>query len=108
MDKQDSQAVQDNQTQAKQTGVVSLQQPIKRETDDITQITLRKPKAGELRGVKLVDLLQMDVDAISKLLPRIAEPVITQHEINSLDPADFTDLSLEVVGFFNKDASPSA
>lgn len=79
---------------------VQLESPIKRGETEITTIELRRPLAGELRGVKLADVLQMDIDAITALLPRITQPPMIQQEIASMDPADFTALSIKVVSFF--------
>ena len=53
---------------------VTLDQPIKRGTSEITNVTLRKPASGELRGVLLIDLLNMDVSSLIKVIPRISSP----------------------------------
>lgn len=83
---------------------VELLAPITRGEGDkaktITSIDLRRPATGELRGLKLADLLQMDVNQVSTLLPRITEPALTEAEIATLDPADLASMALEVVGFF--------
>ena len=80
---------------------VTLQNPIKRPGgEDVTKISLRKPLAGELRGLKLTDVLQMDVGAMITLLPRITTPAITPDEAAGLDPADLIALAGPVVGFF--------
>lgn len=82
------------------THTVDLQQPIQRGDQLIASVSLRRPLAGELRGIKLVDLLQMDVDAICTLLPRITIPGLQTHELHQMDPADFSSLAIKVVGFF--------
>lgn len=82
-------------------GTVTLSKPIERTSGAITELTLRKPATGELRGLKLMDLLQMDVNALSILLPRIAQPTITKADIDALDPVDATALGLEVIGFLS-------
>ena len=56
--------------------------------------------SGELRGLKLTDVLQMDVTAMITLLPRITSPAILPDEAASLDPVDLMALSAKVVGFF--------
>lgn len=61
-------------------------------------ITLREPTAGELRGIKLLDVLQMDSGAHAEIIPRISE--LTKPEFFSLKPADMMALMGEVVGFF--------
>jgi|UPI000366DB3A hypothetical protein len=88
---------------------ITLETPIKRANGDITAIALRKPNAGQLRGCSLASLLQMDVDAIIKVLPRISEPGITEAEAAKLDPVDLTTLAAETVGFLlPKQAQPEA
>ncbi|MBD8268382.1 phage tail assembly protein [Pseudomonas fluorescens] len=78
---------------------VSLDTPIRRGTTSIDSITLRKPNSGELRGVSLVELLQMDVGSLIKVLPRISSPSITAIEVAGMDPADLLALSSKVSGF---------
>lgn len=79
---------------------VTLETPIQRGDTSITQIALRRPKTGELRGLMMTELLQMEVNATSKLLTRVTSPALTKPEIDAMDPADFTSLATEVVGFF--------
>jgi hypothetical protein len=81
---------------------VPLSTPISREGgNDITELTLQKPMAGQLRGMKLGELLSMDVNSLMTLLPRIAQPSITQDEMGALDPADLVTIGAEVMGFFD-------
>lgn len=82
------------------TVVVDLDFGITRGTDVIKSITLRKPKTGSLRGLNLNEVLNIDINAHIKLLPRITNPAITAAEVADLDPADFTTLASGVVGFF--------
>lgn len=79
---------------------VTLENPIKRGDQVITEISLRKPLAGELRGLSLIDVLNMQFNALQKLLPRITTPTLTEIEVAQLDVADLTQLSVEVTGFF--------
>ena len=78
---------------------VTLDQPIRRGTDEITSITLRKPSAGELRGVLLVDLLNLDVASLIKVIPRISSPGITAPEAAGMDPADLLAIGGKIAGF---------
>lgn len=78
---------------------VSLDTPIKRGDQTITLITLRKPASGELRGVSLTDLLQLDVTALQKVLPRISSPTLTEQDVAKMDPADLVQLGSVVAGF---------
>ncbi len=79
--------------------VITLEVPIQRGQQTITEITLRKPSAGELRGLSLVNLLQMEVTALTTVLPRITTPAITSEDINRLDLADLMQLGSEVASF---------
>ncbi|SDK78283.1 Phage tail assembly chaperone protein, E, or 41 or 14 [Modicisalibacter muralis] len=82
-----------------QTETVELDSPIQRGKTPITEIHVRKPKSGALRGVALTDVLQMDVAALTKVLPRITEPALTEAEIRDMDPADLVQLGGVVAGF---------
>lgn len=78
---------------------IALDAPIVRGDQKITSVEVRKPVAGELRGVALMELAQMDVAALQKVLPRITTPALTALEINNMDPADLTELGMVVAGF---------
>ena len=78
---------------------ITLEVPIQRGEQTITDITLRKPSAGELRGLSLVNLIQMEVTALTTVLPRITTPALTSEETNRLDLADLLQLGSEVAGF---------
>ena len=78
---------------------ITLDQAIQRGEQTITDVQLRKPKAGEMRGLNMADVLQMDVNALTKLLPRITIPILTEAEIGNMDPADLLQLGSEVAGF---------
>jgi hypothetical protein len=76
-----------------------LDTPIVRGSQTITEITLRKPKSGELRGASLSDLVNLDVAALSKVLPRISSPTLTEQDVANIDPADLVMLGGIFVGF---------
>lgn len=83
----------------KKTATITLDTPITRGEQTIGTITVRKPGAGELRGVSLMDLMRMDVTALHTVLPRITTPTLTTADVSRLDPADLTQLAVEVTGF---------
>lgn len=94
-------------------GEITLDTPLTRGEQTITAITIRKPAAGELRGVKLVDLLQMDVAALTLVLPRVTTPTLTAQDVARLDPADLVQLGTAVSDFLlpkaaRADLSPTA
>ncbi|MBH3411451.1 phage tail assembly protein [Pseudomonas putida] len=76
---------------------VELDTPVKRGESTITVVMLRKPSSGELRGIQLSDLLQMDVGALIKLVPRIS--LLTEGEVRAMDPADLVAIGVKVTGF---------
>lgn len=77
---------------------VKLDSPIKRGEKEINEVSLRKPKAGELRGLKIVDLIQMDVAQVLILVPRISD--LTEDEMQSMDTENLMTIATEVAGFF--------
>lgn len=77
--------------------VVDLDTPIQRGKTLIDSITLRKPSSGELRGILLSELLQLDVASLMKLIPRITP--IHEHEVSQLDPADLVAIGVKITGF---------
>lgn len=80
---------------------ITLAEPIKRGEQVIKTITLRKPKAGELRGgISLQDLMTCDITTILKVLPRISDPVLTPTECDNLDVGDLTEIGGTIRGFF--------
>ncbi len=79
---------------------VKLDTSIKRKEKEITEIELRKPFAGELRGTKMLDIAQLDVEAYITLLPRITTPALTEAEVAQMDPADLMTIMAETSQFF--------
>lgn len=78
---------------------VKLDTPIKRGKAEVTDIVLRKPQSGALRGTRLQAIMDMDVSAMMTIIPRISTPALTAQEMAEMDPADLTALSVEVVTF---------
>lgn len=79
--------------------VVNLDTPIQRGEQIIDKITIRKPMSGELRGVSLIDLMNMDVLALRKVLPRITDPTLTDMDVGRMDPADLVQCGVAVTSF---------
>ncbi|MHA6195523.1 phage tail assembly protein [Pseudomonas wadenswilerensis] len=79
---------------------VTLTRPLKRGDQEITEVTLREPSAGELRGLEMFDVIRMGVNAHRILVPRISN--ITANEFDALSPRDLLSVNTEVVGFFTE------
>jgi hypothetical protein len=77
---------------------VTLNTPLKSGDTEIKEITLRKPKAGELRGLNNFDVLQASVTAHRTLIPRISN--ITANHFDDLEPDDLLAVQQEVIAFF--------
>ncbi|MDH4585628.1 phage tail assembly protein [Pseudomonas sp. BN415] len=88
--------------------VITLDVPLVRGNTTITEVTLRKPMSGELRGVTLLDLAQMDVLALRKVIPRISTPTLTDNEVGRLDPADLMQCGVAVASFLVRKAEKEA
>lgn len=92
----------DDHTSTTTPDLVMLDQPIQRPGQTIDAIALRKPRAGELRGLSMIAVLQMDVDALATLVPRISSPTVHTQEVMQMDPADLLAVGLVVAGFFQQ------
>ena len=82
------------------TKTVKLARPIQREGGAVGEVTLLEPGPGQLRGLKLSNVMQMDVSTMLVLLPRITKPVLDPAEVEAMGPRDFLQLSQETVLFF--------
>lgn len=79
---------------------VILDNPIKRgEDQEIKEVDLRKPNAGDLRGLAMADLARLDVNAMLKLLPRISIPTLNAAEVGLLSVEDLFSFSTEIGSF---------
>ncbi|MQT34863.1 phage tail assembly protein [Pseudomonas helleri] len=88
-----------------QKQTVTLDTPIKRGDQVITELTIRKPSSGELRGIALTDLLQMNVTSLTKILPRLTSPSVTEQDVARMDPADLVQCGSQVADFLLPKAS---
>lgn len=80
--------------------IITLDQPVKRGESEIAKVTLHKPGSGSLRGVSISACMQLEVDAIITVVPRISDPKLTPQEAAALDPADLTQCGVAIASFF--------
>ena len=85
----------------------TLDFPIVRGKQTITEITLRRPNSGELRGTSLSSLVDLDIAALQKVLPRISTPTLTEMDVAQIDPADLVQLGGIFAGFLMPKAMKS-
>lgn len=79
---------------------IMLSEAIVRGSETISSIKLRKPKAGELRGLSIQELMNARASAVLDVLPRIAVPIITQAEADNLEAEDLAACGGAIIGFF--------
>ncbi|MFT3967747.1 MAG: phage tail assembly protein [Sphingobium sp.] len=87
---------------------VALDTPIRRGEQEIASLQLRKPGAGELRGLSLVDLGQLKVNTLIKVLPRITIPNLSEAEVATMDPADLLAIGAEIGDFLLQKSARAA
>lgn len=87
-------------TTTPETHTIQLAAPIQREGGPVEALSLRRPVAGELRGLKVSDLIQGDISAVIAVLPRIATPFLTEQESAGIDPMDLGEIAGTIAGFF--------
>lgn len=78
---------------------IILSEPLKSGKTEITSFTMRKPFVGDLRGTKLMQLAETDIDAIVKVLPRLLMPTVTEHDLYRLPICDLITLTGEFTSF---------
>lgn len=71
---------------------VRLKYPLTHNGKEIKEINIREPFAGELRGLRMFEVLQGDPAALGPLLQRISTPVINPHECNKLSFCDVMNI----------------
>ena len=64
----------------KTVATVQLDSPITRGDTTITEVVLRKPQSGALRGTRLQAVMEMDVASMMTVIPRISTPTLTPQE----------------------------
>ena len=89
-----------SQPKAATVAKITLLEPIERESGPVKELTLRKPRAGEMRGLSIKDLMNAETSAVITLTPRICDPFITDHEASMLSAEDFAEVAGTIVGFF--------
>jgi Phage tail protein E. len=84
---------------------ITLKTGLKSGKTTITEFTIRKPVTGDLRGVKLLEFIDLDIDSLAKVLPRITTPSIAEHEVYTLDLIDLSEITKEVINFLSPNSN---
>lgn len=88
------------------TQTLKLTKPIVRGEKQITDIALHTPNVSAMRGVSMRALLDINVDALVTVLPRISDPKLTEQEVDKLDLPDLLQAGILVASFFLPDSEP--
>lgn len=86
---------------------ITLSKPIPYGDTLLSEITLREPTAGDLRGIDLASINRVDVDTTLKLVARLSVTHVVEAQLSALHPYDLGRLSGAVVGFFAEPEAPS-
>lgn len=84
---------------SKENTTVTLAVPIEKEGEEtIKSVALREPKSGEMRGLSFTKIMEMDVETMMTLIPRISS--LTERDMINLKPINYAPLFTGVAGFF--------
>lgn len=72
----------------------------------LSELTMRPPKAGDLRGLKLIGLTDMDPAMILKIAARVSLTPVAEGQLEQLEVYDLMELTEKVAGFFAKPETP--
>ncbi len=78
---------------------IPLDTPLVRAAGPLEQLRFRKPVSGDLRGMSIAKLGQLDYDEQRKLLPRISLDGLIAEEVDKLDIADQLEISSALTDF---------
>lgn len=84
---------------------IKLIKPLTFGETTIPELVLRRPTAGDLRGIKMQAIGELEVDTILKMAQRLSTTPLAPTTLDDLDPADLLVLGAEIAGFFS--ASPT-
>lgn len=80
---------------------ISLSTPLVFGKQEISALELRQPTAGDLRGIKLTAIMDLDVSTILTLTARISLTPMPTATLDAMSPADLANLSAGIADFFN-------
>lgn len=80
--------------------MIKLTKPLTFGETTTTELILRRPTAGDLRGIKMQAIGELEVDTVLKLAQRLSTTPLAPTTLDDLDPADLLVLGAEIAGFF--------
>ncbi|MBF0169053.1 MAG: phage tail assembly protein [Alphaproteobacteria bacterium] len=82
------------------TAEVNLSMPLGEGERKVDKLALRRPSSGELRGISIQKLIEMDITTVLVVLPRISMTPLSPQMVNQIDPADLISVGEAISGFF--------
>ena len=95
-------------TKPETTKTVKLSSPILRGEQTFDEIAVNKPNVLALKGLTMLDVMQMNTDAMMQLLPRVTAPMLNKADFATMEVADFIELAATAVGFLAKNSEATA
>lgn len=93
------------------TRKITLSVPVRPYGEEVREITMRRPTVKELRQCgqpyKVSNGIQADYEACARLLTLVCDPPLPSATVDTLDPGDFDEMAMTLVGF-TKPARPGA
>ncbi|MCP5230653.1 MAG: phage tail assembly protein [Zoogloeaceae bacterium] len=84
------------------TARITLSQPVHIDGQDVTDFELREPLAGDLRRVKMLDLIQLVPEACAPVIETISRPMLPEASFYALPARDAAKLMGGLAGFFGE------
>lgn len=93
----------------KKSEMLTLEEPIVRGDQIISEVELRRPTNGQMRGLNLQDIQRADINTMIALIPKITVPPLIAHEVEeSLCLADTLAIAGAISGFLMTAADKAA
>ena len=81
---------------------VTLKKPVTHGDSSISSVIVREPTESSLRGLSLVDVLKLESQALSILIPRLTTPTLHANHTAALSASDRLRLALAIQSFFGE------
>lgn len=78
---------------------IKLSVAIKRGEKEINEVSLRNPMGGDLRGVSGLGLIQLETDAVCKVVGRVSDPMIDEATFYQMPSKDIVALGIGLSNF---------
>lgn len=82
--------------QEPKSSTITLETPIYRSEQAISEIVMRHPVTRDLQGLSLLAILQMDVTTLIELLPRLTTPALTKQDVMNMSISDLAQFATVV------------